>query len=569
MDSSMRKLLLVLLTLTVLWPTGPVWSQDDDLYGEALLPPETLLMLSAPDVPAMLDRLNSSATGQLFTDPKLQPVIRQLMDKVGEFSDAVTERLGVSLKDLAGLPQGEITFAIVEKPARKLNGVLLLDYGDKEEIAGKLFEKMDEALTGNGAEHSTQKIGEMEIEVYKLAGGADNPIKTLAYFADEGYFVLATDVDALKSVLDRWNGDAKRSLANQEVFEYIMEKTNPGDEEAAIKWFINPIGLVQAGISLVQGQNPQAGLVMGMLPILGLDRLKAFGGTMDVGVGEYDSVSRAFVYVEQPPAGVLGLFQFPATDLTPPPWVPADAALYMGLNWDFEEAYLAVESLVDSFQGPGALRKILDNLAADEDGPGIHVKDDVLDNLAGKVLIVTQPPADTEDEDAPPVPPVMVSIAVKDAAAMQKTLDKAAKSDGFPGESRQFEGVTVYDLPAGEQTVTIAVVGEALVVSTDPVAMEKMIRKEAPNPLANSPAYKAFVQHLPMATSLLSFQKSDAQAKSAYELLKNQDNDQLEGIDLSALPDFSDIQKYLKPTISYTIPDENGALFIGFSLKGK
>ncbi|HUQ72020.1 MAG TPA: DUF3352 domain-containing protein [Planctomycetaceae bacterium] len=556
----MRKLMLVLATMTALCPVGRVWSQDEDVYGEALLPPETLLMISAPDIPALSERMSASTSGKMLADPKLKPFIDQVKAKVEEFSGQVKEHLGVSLTDLAELPQGEITFALVEKPARKLNGVLLIDYADNDEVADKLIEKMDAALTDNGAEHSTQMVGDLEVEVYKLAGGKDNPLKTLCYFTDEGYFVLATDLAAIKSVIERWKGDAKTSLADQEIFAYIMEKCDTGEESAVFKWYVNPIGLVQAAISMV----PQASMAMGFIPVLGLDRMKGFGGTMDVGVENYDYVSKSFAYVEQPVSGVLGLFNFPAVDQVPPAWVPADAAMYMGLNWNVEEAYLSVESVVDSFQGPGSLGKLLDAFAADESGPGIHVKNDVLDNLAGKMQIVTMAPAD--GDDAPPVPPMTFSIAVKDAAAMQKTLGKAAKSDGFPGKARQFEGVTVYDIPADQLTVAVAVVGDALVISTNPATVESRVRGKSASSLANSAAYKAFVKYLPKKSSMLTFQKQDAQVKAAYDMLKKQDNDQLEGIDLSTLPDFSVIQKYLKPTVSYAIPDENGAFFMGFSL---
>ncbi|MDZ4688022.1 MAG: DUF3352 domain-containing protein [Planctomycetaceae bacterium] len=557
----MRKLMLVFAVMTALYPTGRVWSQDEEVYGEALLPPETLLMISAPDIPALSERMSASTGGKMYADPQLKPFIDQLKAKYEEHSANLKEEIGVSFTDLLELPQGEITIALVEKPARKLNGVLMIDYADNDEVADKLIEKMDAALTENGAEHSTQMVGDLEVEVYKLAGGKDNPLKTLCYFTDEGYFVLATDLAAIKSVIERWNGDAKTSLADQEVFAYIMEKCDTGEESAVFKWYVNPIGLVQATVSMV----PQASMALGFIPVLGLDRLDAFGGTMDVGVEDYDYVSKTFAYVEQPASGVLGVFNFPAVEQVPPAWVPADAAMYMGLNWNVEEAYLSVESVYDSFLGPGSLGKVIDNFSAAEDGPGIHVKNDILDNLSGKMQIVTMAPADVSD-DAPPVPPMTFSIAIKDAAAMQKTLAKAAKSDGFPGKARQFEGVTVYDIPADQLTVAVAVVGDALVVSTNPATVESRVRGKSANSLANSAAYKAFVKHLPKKSSMLTFQKQDAQFKAAYDLLKKQDNDQLEGIDLSTLPDFSVIQKYLRPTVSYAIPDENGAFFMGFSL---
>jgi hypothetical protein len=561
----MRKLMLVLATMTALCPVGRVWSQDEDVYGEALLPPETLLLFSIPDVPALTERASASSSGQLFADPALKPFLDQFKEKLDEFSGKIEEMLGVSLADLAEFPQGEFTIALVEKPARKLNGIIMIDYADNDEVADKLVEKMDGALKEHGAEHSTQMVGDLETHIYKLPGGKDNPLKTLCYFTDEGYLVLATDTAALKSVIDRWNGDAKNSLADQDVFAYIMEKCDTGDETALLKWFINPIGLVQAGISMVQGQAPQAGLVMGMLPILGLDRLKGYGGTTDMGVEDYGTISRSFAYVEQPASGVLGLFNFPAVEQTPPAWVPADAAMYVGLNWNVEEAYLSVESVVDSFQGPGSLGKVLDALAADTDGPGIHIKSDIIDNLAGKIQVVTLAPPAASD-DTPPVPAMIFSIAVKDAAAMQKTLAKAAKSDGFPGKTRQFEGVTVYDVPADEMTVSIAVAGDSLVITTDTPALEGRIRGKTAKPLATSDVYKAFVKYLPKKASMLTYNKQDAQLKTVYDMLKKQDNDRLEGIDLSTLPDFSVIQKYLKPTVGYAIPDENGALFVGFTL---
>jgi hypothetical protein len=304
---------------------------------------------------------------------------------------------------------------------------------------------------------------------------------------------------------------------------------------------------------------------MGFLPILGLDRFKGYGGTTDMGVEDYGTINRAFAYVEQPASGVLGLFNFPAVDQAPPAWVPADVAMWMGLNWNVEEAYLSVESVVDSFQGPGSLGKVLDALAADGDGPGIHVKNDVIDNLAGKIQVVSLAPPATRD-DAPPVPTMLFSIALKDAAAMQKTLTKAAKSDGFPGKARQFEGVTVYDVPADEMTVSVAVAGDSLVITTDTPALESRIRGKAAKPLAGSDAYKAILKYLPKKASLVSYSKQDAQIKTVYDMLKKQDNDQLQGIDLGKLPDFSVIQKYLKPSIGYAIPDENGALFVGFTL---
>jgi hypothetical protein len=56
--------------------------------------------------------------------------------------------------------------------------------------------------------------------------------------------------------------------------------------------------------------------------------------------------------------------------------------------------------------------------------------------------------------------------------------------------------------------------------------------------------------------------------KAAYEMLKNaEDTDFLEGIDVKKLPPFEVLEKYLRPSGSYAVPDKKGALFVSFQLK--
>ena len=544
----------------------PAWGADDEIYGEHLLPPETLVFFSIPSVPDLMEQGRESALGQLFLEPKLQPFIKTVKEKVLEAAKDVERDLGISIDDLLALPQGEVTFAVVEKPARKLALVLMIDCGDNTATLDKLLEKMDDSLKDEGAEHSTQDVGDVEINVYKLDTQDNNPFKTLAYFTEEGYLVIGSEVAALKAIVDRWEGKVDDTFADADVFSYIMEQCTTGDDEPQVKWYFNLVGMVQAGVGMVQAQNPQAGLALGMLPILGLDRLKGMGGGMDFAVEDFDTVSKMFIYVEQPPSGVLGVFQFPPVDQQPPKWVPADAATYMSFNWDLNAAYQAIESINDSFQGPGATARIIDELATRDSGPKLHIKKDVIDVLSGRIDVVTQPTKLEGDE--PPVPAVMVSLGVKDSGKMKQTVDRAAKSDGFPGKTRQVDGQTIYDIPAGhsDQSVSFAVAADALFVGNVPELLDRALRGGSRNSLADSPIYGEIAKFFPKKTSIASFQKSDTQVQAAYELLKKQDPDALDGVDPKQLPDFEVLRKYLRPAGSYAVPDKKGALIVGFSL---
>lgn len=549
---------------------GMAWGQDDaDVYGEQLLPPETRFLFSIPNVPDLVERGAESSLGKMLSDPAFQPFLDQVRGKLDEVSSKLQEKIGLSLKDLGSLPQGEFTIALVERPARKLNAILLLDYGDNEATVDKLLEQLQGGLKSLDAEHKTESVGEVEIQVFEFPKTNDNPYNQLAYFTADGYLVMSSDVAPLKAVLERWEGESDETLAEDSVFKYIFEKCATDDEEPSIKWYLDVVGLVKSGVAMVQGQNPQAGLVLGVLPILGLDRLKGMGGGMDIAVGDFESVSKTFIYAEQPPSGVLGLFQFPAVAQTPPKWVSADSTMYVGVNWNVAEAYNAVETVLDSFQGPGATANLLDSVALQDGGPQIHPKKDFLDHLTGQVVAVTVggEASEDDDEDAPVVPELTITLGLKDANKMRATLEKAAKSPTFPGRIQEIDSHTVYEIPTdGDQNMFISVVGSELVIALSQESLQAVIKGETDSPLADDEDFAAMLKHIPAQVSMLSYSQQDSQLKSAYDMLRQQAGDEFQGLDLSTLPDFDELQKYARPNAGYAVPDKRGALFVGFTL---
>lgn len=539
---------------------------DDDAIGEQLLPKDTLLFFTIPDVAGAKESWDDSTAGALFKDAEFQPFLEDVKKKLGELSKGAEDELGVTLDDLLAIPQGEVTFALMEKPARKLSAVLMVDYGEGKETIDKLLKKMHEALEEE-AEHSAEDVNDVEIHTFTFKNAEqDFPFKTLSYFNDSSYIVFGSEVEALKSVLELWEGDSKETLAENDVFKHVMERCGDESGDPVMKFFMSPIGLIQSGLSMAQAIQPQVGMAAPFLPMLGFDKLKGWGGAAYVASGDFDSVSKTYIYADSP-TGVLNVFQFPATELAPPKWVSSGVSMYFGGNWNVAGAYQAIEGLVDMFQGRGALARLMDQAASN--GPGIHPKKDVLDLLDGKFHVVQG--VQEGEGDEPLAQQFFMAFAVKDGAKAKKTLATIAKSDGSPVESREFNGETVYEiaLPQGDQTMSFAVAEGFLVVTNDTPMLEGMLRANSGgSPLVDSPAYKKISKHFPAKTSMISFQKSDAQLKTVYDLMKNAENAEfLEGIDLQKLPPFETLQKYLRASGSYTIPDKKGALMIGFQLK--
>ncbi|MFO0917903.1 MAG: DUF3352 domain-containing protein [Planctomycetaceae bacterium] len=560
------------MTMAVgLWTSAAVaYAEDDSPVGEQLLPPETLFFFSLPDVPGFHQCWQESKMGELMREPAMQPFVDKVKEKLAEQSEKLQQQVGVSLEKLLTIPQGEITFAVLELPPRKLALVLMLDYGENESTVATLLEKMDEALKEADGKSETEEVGEAKVVTYSF-GDEDpqNPFTKLAYFDYDSYLVFASDPEALKSILERWKGDNSETLAAQDVFKYIVAKCSTEDQEPILKWYFNPIGTAQSVISLVQNQVPQAGLVVGFLPLLGLSELKAFGGVTVAAVDDYEGVSKGFVYVNQPTTGILNMFQATAAELAPPKWVPEDVASYAAVNWDVNRAYSAIEALYDNFQGAGSFGKVIDELADRDDGPGLHVRKDIVDQLTGQIHVIM---GVAQIRDAEPEPKMTFALDVKDAKKTSSVLAKAAKMDGAPITTRDFEGAVIYDLQAGETSVSIAVVGKHLVISSDPTILENAIGPSAGVPaLADNAKFKKIAEKFPQKMAAMSYQDSRGQMKVYYDLAKSGKLNLPEELNelVEKLPDFEVIAKYLRSSGVYVVPDKKGAMSVSFTLKNE
>lgn len=557
---------IALFCIVQLFANTPFSFAEEETPAEKLLPKDTLLFFSVADVSDFKEKWDKTSIGQLFHDPLLKPFLDEVAEKKDEASKDLEKEIGVTIDDLLEVFQGELTFALLEKPERTLSAVLMLEYGESKETVETLLKKMDEALGKEEADHLTEEIGDVKVHVYKLKVEEENPVKTLVYFTDEDTIVFSNELDAIKEVLARWDGKNDDTLADNDYYKYVMTQSKT-DAEAQVKVFLTPAGLIASGINIAQTSFPQVAMASGFLPLLGLDGLKGYGGTMTMDDGEFESLATFFIYVERP-QGLIGLFQFPAIAQAPAKWIPATVASYASMNWDVVTAFKSVETLADSFQGKGATTRLLDQLA--DSGPNIHPKKDFLDLLDGKIQFV-QGEAKEPEEGAAPVPAMFATLGLRDAAKMKKTLATAAKAIGPLFETRDFNGETIYEaqIPGGDTTVSLAVAEGQLVITNDTPMLEGMMRGRSGQgaPLADSPDYKRIAKVFPAKTSIQSFQRSDAQLKVYYEMLKNADADSIGGIDASKLPPFEKISKYLIPSGGYAVPDKKGAKSVNFTLK--
>ena len=563
----------------VLLPRLPVFAADDDeaVSTDRLLPREVAVYVSVPDVDELKARWAKTAMGALTQDSTFEPFQQEIMKALEGVSGKLEEKLGVSLKALLQIPSGEFAFAVLTPPGKKPSAVMFLDFGDNEKTVDSLLEKAEKALEDNGAESEDEEIDGTKITTWTFKGGSPQQPNKLVYFIKDTMIVISSDLSTAKGVLTRWDGKHSDTFADNDNYNLVLEKCQTDDEGGLFVWYINPIGLLQAGLAQAAAQNPQVAIIAGaFLEPLGLFSLKAIGGSADMGTEQFDSVTKTFLVIEQPTKGIMNLFQFPAVEQKPPKWVSSNASAWFSVNWDISEAYQAANALFAMIPNasPGGLDALVDNLAEQE--PRVHLKKDIIDSLSGRIQVVVEPAKKKGDEKGQDR--VVVAIALKDAKKVQATLTKITKSPDFPGKTREFKGSTIIefevpDLSGGlePKMAGLAIGKDQLMFSNDVTAVESMLRGDTDgDALVDSAEYKAIAEHIPAKSSIASFSRSDYQMEALWEMAKGgQAGLFLPMIDFEKLPSFDSVKKYLTPNGGYAVPEKKGVLFVSFGTKKK
>ena len=238
------------------------------------------------------------------------------------------------------------------------------------------------------------------------------------------------------------------------------------------------------------------------------------------------------------------------------------------MNWDVPGAYAAIEQVYDFFTQPGTFGKMMDDAANDDNGPGLHPKDDFLDLLTGQIYMLQE--LELEEGNPQPQQKLCFVFGVTDEAKMQEVVTKLTNMDGVDISVREFNGIKIYEAenpPAGQPMSPAAAVGKGhLMFSINVELLESLLREDTGNSLAKSEEFKLVRAEFPAEVSTFSFQRQDAVMEFLYDIMKqglaNDDE-----FDVELLPDFEAIRKYFGVAGSYSIPDEKGVFMSSFSFR--
>lgn len=561
-----------------------------------LLPSSTVAMVRIADVPLMADRLKQTALLRMLQDPQMKPLVGQLYRNGQEAFARVQEQIGLSLEQLAAIPQGEVCLAIVWPEAQEPALVVVLDTKDQVAQARKLMALLEEGARRRGGARGGERFGQWEIEVFTGIG----PGGSLFLVERDGTFVLSTSRPHLESILAQWDGAGlEKTLAEDPRYVELMARCNvPGEAAPHLSWYLDPLTMFRRAAS----QSLAGATALALLPVLGLDGLLAVGGTLTFATGEFDQVQHLHVLMESPRYGVLDAIALRSGDSTPEPWVPGDCISYSTIHWDLVYTLQVVSRLYNGIMGEGALQEELRQRISNR--LGVDFEKELLPLWSGRASLVqwVEPPVRINSVTT------IVGLHLKDPQAMQPLLEKIVARfpqrmekqlygsvhywsvQGVAGRRMRRSGEEGSDPPSLRQPQPcIGIVGDCLILTDSMKAFQEVVTCQV-NPdrgLSGALDFKLILSKLSRqpggtAPAAVQFQRPEEGLRFWYDLAQSESTRQRLGrlgqrqpvwgvVDQALkdhpLPPFEVLARYLAPGGGMLLSDQTGLHYLSFTLK--
>ncbi|RCS54337.1 hypothetical protein DTL42_04110 [Bremerella cremea] len=584
------------LLLALLAATSSIAAEPN---AAQIMSDQTVVFLRIADTQDYVKKLDQTAIGRAASDPQMQPFVNGIWQTLKQSVADAEERSGISLEELLSIPQGELAIGVVAMQEGNPGVVILCELGEDTRVTEKVLDLLETVATNDGATIERNKFKNSEITLIR---GKNGP---LAVCIHEHTLLASNRIEALEDMLDHWDGKREDSLAADDRFRTIVSSSRgTKDEPAQMIWYLNPMETLR---TIVKNQSG-GGYIMAFMPVLGLDGVKAVGGSTILAAEDFDTISHFHVMLERPRTGIIEIIQMKNASTEPEAWVPDDITNYMTMNWDVDKSYNAVEKLYDNILGEDKFEEDIKNRI--NQPTGIDFKTEIIDNLEGKFTLVQwyEPPARINSQAT------LFAAKVKDRAAMQRTLDHLV--DALPRlknlvERRNFGDATFFQLQVANGPIPddisderrkrmetrrslrplpcFGLIGDFVFFADRPGIVEHIaltLGGDTPR-LADDLSFKLTMNRLleqagERKVAMVSFSRPEEGLRMFYDLIQadstrnfikgqaeeNNFFSNLEGnLNANPLPEFKVISKYLAPQGSIMIDDETGLHMIQFSLK--
>ena len=576
--------LAILVSLAITGPTAFAERPP----SACLLPENTLVFISALDVPDMKDRFARTTIAGILNDASLRPVVADVLARIDKQTAPLRESVGLTTDDLLNLPQGELTFALIPRDEGRPAPVLMIDTGKNLDDAKLLIQALVERIEEAGNNRRQQEVLDTPITIFESVGRNQEDV---AFFKRENTLVWSNDIAVLEKVLRIWNGEADSTLATRDDFSRIMLRSRRHNPKPQIVWYANPMAIFDD--SARDRMDLQMALMM--VPALGLDGIKAVGGAVELDAGPYDSLWHAHLVLDAPRKGVVAMIKPKKGKMAPPNWVPADASDYITVHWDLPATIDELRTIYDTIRGEGGLDEFI---ATRMSGPlGVDLLEEVLPALTGRVTLmrwIEKPIPERNSEGG------LLAVELLPEAAADELLRHVVQKHAARFMRREFSGVVYYEMirpqPPDDQpqrrrrhsSPCVGILDDTLIIADRESLFKTVAVTQAGGlkRLAEADDFETMLTEMGQLTdgnapAMIRFQRPAERTEAWYEPIRQQKTEEesrprtrrgpfgrLERtLRKHTLPPFDALRKYFPPGGAVLIDDDAGLHYTGFTLK--
>jgi len=546
---------------------------------EQLLPDDTLVMITVPDVARLKDAYRHSSQGALWNDESMKPFKENFIAKwKEEFVQPLERELDVELGSYASLPQGQLTVALTQNGAAGKDGpplglLLLLDTRDKSGLLRTNLAELRKKWTASGKPIRTEKIRNLEFSVLPVSSN-DVP-KTLKRFFTataqlqeppaedqipkapersewvigqaDSLLIIGNSTTAVEKIVARLSGGSVPALGELAAYDANRQALF---RDAPLYGWANAKVLVDNMLRTAAKKKPapEDPLVPfdtdKLLAAIGLSGLKTVAFAMQTSVEGW----MFQLYIGVPESGRVGAFAFlpgEAKDPSPPPFVPASAVKFQRWRIDGQKTWAGLLKMLAEIspQSISGLNFVLDtaNLAAKEKDPDFDVRKNLIGNLGDDVISYEKAARSGAAADASAAPALYLLGSPnpeKLAASLKSVLVILNPQAGSPAE-REFLGRKIFSVPlptlplpmaevarpAAPRTLHYAAGAGYVAMSSDASLLEEYLRSSESQgkALRETPGFvDAMGKVVNPGTSLFGYNNQTETMRAMFDALKNE-----------------------------------------------
>ncbi len=570
--------------------------------AEKLLPNDTLVLVSVPDVTKFCGVLKDSPQTQLWNDPSMKAFKDKFMTKFKADMVAPLEKeLGIKFSDYKDLAQGQFTFAVTQNGWQGTTNpapgwILLMDTKDKSASLKTNLATVKKKWIDSGKQLKTEKLRDIEFTtlitstddiaklfeaVFPKKEGAEPkaPGRKLEILVGQSgsLLVVGNSANVIEKVLVHQTGGLAPSLMEEAAYE---SHHNAMFRDAPFYVWLNVKPFVQVFTKMAGDKPsdnplaPQPDKIVSATGIGGLNtaafsyRNAPEGSTMQLSLG----------IPEAQRSGIFKILVADNKEASPPVFIPADVTKFVRWRLNLPKAWNGLEAMLTDISPAvgGAFGLIFESAGKDKD-PNYDLKKELLGNLGDDFINYQKKPATTslEELNSPPSIFLLGSPAPEKLAGALKIGMSLLSPTPF--KEREFLGRKIYTMPpspllasnpkTADRTLNFSASGGYVALSTSLPTLEEYLRSSDTKAKALSETVgfgEAAEKVGGMGSGLFGFNNNVEQMRASLSVLKSEDRTLSDLIktptasertpedekkindwaDFSLLPPFDSISKY-------------------------